>query len=424
MAGLLLRLSKGGTLELIDQYEEVEVAEAGNSGVSNLRIAIVHEWMTTVAGSEKVLQQMLLLYPNADLFVLVDHLPAKDRGFLEGRTIHTSFLQHIPFSAFLFRKLLWILPSAIESFDLSGYDLILSSSHAVAKGVITGPDQLHICYCHSPIRYAWDCQHQYLRQAGLSRGLASLYARATLHYLRLWDVRTAHGVDHFVANSNFVSRRIKKVYQRESRVIHPPVDVDSFGFEPQKEDYYLTASRLVPYKRIDLIVEAFAQTPERKLLVVGSGPELQNCKKVAGPNVEFLGYQDDQSLRKLMRKAKAFVFAAEEDFGIIVVEAQACGTPVICLGRGGALDSVVENQTGVFFKEQTAAGIVDAVNRFEHLPEPLNPFQIRMHAETFSSQRFQSSFSRLVEKLWNEQALERAAERPKLSPQMVMRTSL
>ncbi len=411
-------------MELIDQYEELETAQSEAHSVRGLRIAIVHEWMTTVAGSEKVLQQMLLLFPNADLFVLVDHLPAKDRKFLDGRTIRTSFLQRMPFSAYLFRKLLWMLPSAIESFDLSEYDLVLSSSHAVAKGVITGPDQLHICYCHSPIRYAWDCQHQYLRQAGLYRGLGSLYARATLHYLRLWDVRTAHGVDHFIANSHFVGRRIKKVYQRESQVIHPPVDVDSFGFEAQKDDYYLTASRLVPYKRIDLIVEAFARTPERKLLVVGSGPEMQNCKKVAGPNVEFLGYQDDQSLRKLMSKARAFVFAAEEDFGIIVVEAQACGTPVICLGRGGALDSVIENQTGVFFKEQTAASIVDAVERFENLPEPLNPFLIRSHAQTFSAQRFQFALFQLVEKLWNRQIQERAVERPKALTQMAVRTSL
>jgi len=418
------KITEGPKLELIDHYQQFGAEEINRKSLCGQRIAIVHEWLTTVAGSEKVLQQMLLLFPNADLFVLVDHLPAKDRQFLRGRTVHTSFLQNIPFSAQLFRKLLWILPSAVESLDLSEYDIVLSSSHAVAKGVITGPDQLHICYCHSPIRYAWDCQHQYLRQAGLHKGVLSLYARATLHYLRLWDVRTANGVDQFVANSNFVARRIKKVYQRPSRVIHPPVDVESFPFQDKKDDYYLTASRLVPYKRIDLIVEAFARTPERRLLVVGSGPELQNCKKFAKPNIEFLGYQEDQALRTLMGKAKAFVFAAEEDFGIIVVEAQACGTPVICLGRGGALDSVIEDQTGVFFEQQTAASIVDAVDRFETLPQSFDPARIRSHAETFSSERFRSVFFQLVDDLWNQQVLDRSGQKLTAPRVMAMGASL
>jgi glycosyltransferase involved in cell wall biosynthesis len=370
-----------------------------------LRIAIVHEWLTVFAGSEKVLEQMLLLFPNADLFALVDHLPADQRRFLNGKSVRTSFLQNLPFSARLFRKLLWIMPSAIESLDLSNYDIILSSSHAVAKGVITGPDQLHICYCHSPMRYAWDLQHEYLRQAGLHSGIMSIYARTTLHYLRLWDVRTANGVDHFIANSNFIARRIKKVYGRESTVIHPPVETDLFPFEEQKEEYYLTASRLVPYKRIDLIIEAFSRTPQRKLRVIGDGPEMQNCKRLAGPNIEFLGYQSDQVLRSLMSRARAFVFAAEEDFGIVVVEAQACGTPVICFGRGGSLDSVVRDHTGVYFERQTVNSIVDAVDRFENLPTPLNSVFIRSHAERFSSHCFRFKLMHLVESLWSQRVL-------------------
>ena len=370
--------------------------------LTGVRVAIVHEWLTSFAGSERVVQQMLQIFPDADLFALVDHLPVQDRGFLNGKTVHTSFLQRLPFSAKLFRKFLWILPSAIESFDLSSYDIILSSSHAVAKGVLTGPDQLHICYCHSPIRYAWDLQHEYLRQAGLHRGLMSIYARATLHYLRLWDVRTAHGVDHFIANSSFIARRIKKVYRRESTVIYPPVEVDLFPFKEQKSDYYLTASRLVPYKRVDLVVQAFAHMPQRKLLVIGDGPEMMKCKKLAKHNIEFLGYQEDGALRTLMSKARAFVFAAEEDFGIAVVEAQACGTPVICFKGGGVLDSVLAGQTGILFESQSFDSIMEAVNRFENLAEPLDPFRIRSHSERFSSQRFRSNLLRLIERLWNE----------------------
>jgi glycosyltransferase involved in cell wall biosynthesis len=330
----------------------------------------------------------------------VDHLPSGDRGFLGGRKVKTSFLQTIPFSAKLFRKLLWLLPFAIESFDLSDYDLILSSSHAVAKGVLTGPDQLHVCYCHSPIRYAWDLQHDYLRQAGLTHGLMAIYARATLHYLRLWDLRTSHGVDHFLANSSFIGRRIQKVYRRDSVVLFPPVDTDRFALQTQKSDYYLTASRLVPYKRVDLIVEAFARTPNRRLLVVGDGSEMANCKKRAKANIEFLGYQDDASLYTLMSQARAFVFAAQEDFGITVVEAQACGTPVICLQRGGVLDSVIDGETGIFFEDQTCESLMDAVDRFEGLPEPLNPLVIRAQAEQFSIKHFGQNLRQILETFW------------------------
>jgi glycosyltransferase involved in cell wall biosynthesis len=371
-----------------------------SSSLRNLRVAIVHDWLTTFSGSEKVVEQMLALFPKADLFSLVDHLPSGDRGFLGGRKVKTSFLQTIPFSAKLFRKLLWLLPFAIESFDLSDYDLILSSSHAVAKGVLTGPDQLHVCYCHSPIRYAWDLQHDYLRQAGLTHGLMAIYARATLHYLRLWDLRTSHGVDHFLANSSFIGRRIQKVYRRDSVVLFPPVDTDRFALQTQKSDYYLTASRLVPYKRVDLIVEAFARTPNRRLLVVGDGSEMANCKKRAKANIEFLGYQDDASLYTLMSQARAFVFAAQEDFGITVVEAQACGTPVICLQRGGVLDSVIDGETGIFFEDQTCESLMDAVDRFEGLPEPLNPLVIRAQAEQFSIKHFGQNLRQILETFW------------------------
>jgi glycosyltransferase involved in cell wall biosynthesis len=375
------------------------------AGLRKLRVAVVHDWLTAYAGSEKVLEQILQLFPQAELFTLVDHLPVAQRPFIAGRTIHTSFLQRLPFSAQLFRKLLWLFPLAIESFDLSPFDLVLSSSHAVAKGVITGPDQLHICYCHSPIRYAWDCQHEYLRQAGLDAGLKSIYARTALHYLRLWDVRTASGVDQFIANSSFIARRIRKAYSRPATVIHPPVDVDKFPLTTQKSDYYVTASRLVPYKRVDLIVQAFAKMPDRRLLVIGDGPEMRSCQKLAASNVQMLGYQTDEVLRATLGKARAFIFAAEEDFGISVVEAQACGTPVICYGKGGVLDSVIDRETGIYFPEQSVESIVSAVERFEALTVPLSPFKIRAQAQRFSPEQFQNKFARNVALMWKEHCI-------------------
>ena len=376
--------------------------DSTNASLRTLRVAVVHDWLTAYAGSEKVLEQILLLFPQAELFTLVDHLPMAQRAFAKGRVIHTSFLQRLPFSAKLFRKLLWLFPLAIESFDLSGFELIISSSHAVAKGVLTGPDQLHICYCHTPIRYAWDCQHEYLRQMRLDSGLASICARSALHYLRLWDVRTSSGVDHFIANSNFIARRINKAYARSSTVIHPPADVDKFPLIREKSDYYVTASRLVPYKRIDLIVEAFARLPDRRLLVIGEGPEMRSCRKLAKNNVQFLGYQPDERLPELIGNARAFVFAAEEDFGISVVEAQACGTPVICYGKGGVLDSVVDRETGVYFSEQSPAGIAGAIRRFEALTTPLDPFEIHARAQRFSPEQFQQQFQWHVMTRWEE----------------------
>jgi glycosyltransferase involved in cell wall biosynthesis len=218
-----------------------------------MKVAIVHDWLVTFAGAERVLQQMLLVFPDADIYCLLDFLPASEREFLGGRSVHTSFLQCLPGAGRHYRSLLPLMPYAVEQFDLSQYDLVISSSYAVAKGVLTGPHQLHVCYCHSPIRYAWDLQHQYLRESGLSRGLRSAMARYILHRIRLWDVRSSNGVDWFIAGSHFVSRRIAKFYRRRSVVIYPPVDVDAFTPGDRREDFYVTASRMVPYKRIDLI---------------------------------------------------------------------------------------------------------------------------------------------------------------------------
>lgn len=359
-----------------------------------MKVAIVHDWMDAYAGSERVVEQLLHVLPHADVFTLCDFLSDDQRKFLGGRKPKTSFLQNAPWAAKHFRQYLPLMPLAIEQFDLSAYDLVVSSSHAFAKGVLTGPGQLHICYCHTPIRYAWDFQHQYLRQSKLDRGVKGMLARLILHYIRLWDVRTAAGVDTFVANSSYIANRIRKVYGRSSVVIHPPVDTDAFSVETRKDDYYLAASRFVPYKRMDLILSAFRSMTDRRLIVVGDGPELERVKHLATPNVELLGYQPGEVLKSLMQRARGFVFAAEEDFGIMPVEAQACGTPVLCYGRGGVQDSVIPQETGVYFERQETDSICDAVRRFEELT--FDPLLIRKNAERFSREAFRKAFRELI----------------------------
>jgi glycosyltransferase involved in cell wall biosynthesis len=366
------------------------------------RVAIVHEWLVTYAGSEKVVEQMLQLFPHADLYSVVDFLPESQRRLLGGRHATTTFIQHLPRARKSFRSYLPLMPLAVEQFDLSSYDLVISSSHAVAKGVLTGPNQVHVSYVHSPIRYAWDLQHQYLCEAGLKRGMKSCIVRLLLHYMRIWDQRTANGVDAFIANSAFVGRRIRKAYGSESTVVYPPVDVERFELSNQHEDFYLIASRMVPYKRIPLIVEAFAAMPSRRLVVIGDGADFSRAKACATPNVTLLGYQPDSVLVDYMQRARAFVAAAEEDFGISVVEAQACGTPVIALGRGGAREIVIdspdpERGTGIFFGEQSVASIVDAVERFER-QAPFRPEVCRRNAMRFTAERFRHEFLEVVER--------------------------
>lgn len=354
------------------------------------KVAIVCDWLVTYAGAERVLEQLLELYPEADVYCLVDFLPEAQRGFLRGKKTHTTFLQHLPRARRHYRAYLPLMPLAVEQIDVRGYDLVISSSHCVAKGVITGPDQLHISYVHTPVRYAWDMTFSYLRDAGLDHGLKGWAAKLLLHYLRIWDCRTAFGVDAYIANSRFVARRIKKVYGREAAVIHPPVDVEKFPLCTEKEDYYLTASRLVPYKRVDLIVEAFRLMPEKQLVVIGDGPQHVAIMRRATKNIRILGYQSDDVLRRCMQHARAFVFAAEEDFGITPVEAMACGTPVIAYGKGGVRDSVIEGVTGCFFPQQTVESISDAVRRFE--ASDLRPEDCRRQAERFAASEFRKAF--------------------------------
>lgn len=378
-----------------------------------MKIAIVHEWLVTYAGSERVLEQMLECYPEAELFALVDFLPSDKRGFIKNKPVITSFIQKLPFAKSIYRSYLPFMPLAIEQFDLSGYDLVISSSHSMAKGVLTGPDQLHLCMCYSPIRYAWDLQQQYLRESGLDTGLKGWLAKWVLHKVRMWDVRTANGVDEFVAISRFISRRIWKVYRRESKVIYPPVDVDNFrtlaGSE-KKENFYVTASRMVPYKKIDLVVEAFTKMPDKKLVVIGDGPDFNKIQKIAKnhSNIELMGYQSFEVLKAKMASAKAFVFAAEEDFGIAPVEAQACGTPVIAYGKGGALETIVGlssgvSPSGVFFSEQSILSICEAIEIFETVgQETIKSKDCRKNALRFSTDQFRKAFRDFVETEWHK----------------------
>lgn len=371
-----------------------------------LKIALMHEWFTTLAGSEKVVEQFCGLYKDADIFaVYADQEFVKKTKFLNGRNIKTTFIQNLPRAKKSFRSYLALMPLAVEQINLSKYDLVVSSSHAVAKGVLTGPDQLHISYVHSPIRYAWDLQHQYLQESGLERGLKGWIAKWMLHKIRIWDVRTANGVDHFVANSEFIARRIRKVYGRNADVIYPPVAVSEFDCVQEKEDFYLTASRLVPYKKMDLIVEAFSKMPNRRLIVIGDGPDMEKIKSKAGNNVVMMGYQPFSVLKDFMQRAQAFVFAAEEDFGITPVEAQACGTPVIAYGKGGVVETIITRgnvPTGLFFKDQTVDSLCSAVEEFEIRKGEFLPESCRKNAERFSIERFQVEFDNYVKKRWEE----------------------
>lgn len=360
------------------------------------KIALVHDWLVSLGGGERVLESMLDLYPSP-IFTLI-----KDEKFLRTTKFHqkeifSSFIEKAPFARKGFRYYLPFFPLAIERFDLKDYNLILSSSHAVAKGVLTHPGQLHICYCHSPMRYAWDHYREYTEDL---KGLKGTFAKWTLHYLRNWDVKTLSRVNHFLANSHFVARRIQRIYGREAKVLYPPVDTHLFKGEEKKDDFYLTVSRMVPYKKVDLIVEAFSYLPDKKCVVIGDGPEFSKVKSKAGKNVELLGYQEDDVVRRYMARAKAFIFAAEEDFGIAPVEAQAAGTPVIAFGKGGAQETIVEGKTGLFFGEQTVASLVEAIHRFEKMEFDFS--KIHAHAEQFGVARFKREFQQFIEEKWEE----------------------
>ncbi|MEW6491826.1 MAG: glycosyltransferase [Cyanobacteriota bacterium] len=374
----------------------------------SLKYALVHEWLTPKAtgGSELVVQEILKLI-DADLYALIDFESTNPPSYLFGRTIGTTFLQHLPFARNGVQKYLPLLPLAIEQLDLRSYDVILSSSHAVAKGVLTTPQQLHICYCHTPMRYAWDLTFDYLRSSRMGRGPQGWMTRYLLHGLRQWDALSANRVDYFIANSAYTARRIWRCYRRQAAVIYPPVNIERFPFQTQKEDFYLTVSRLVSYKRVSLIVEAFNQLG-RSLVVIGTGPELEALRKLAQPNVQVLGFQPDSVVEQYMTRAKAFVYAACEDFGIALVEAQACGTPVIAYGAGGALETVrdirqhPDSATGLFFQPQSVEALIEAVETFEASKGSFNPEKARLNAAGFAPKVFGDRYQAFLEQCYQD----------------------
>lgn len=378
----------------------VSSGSIASTALTNInRVAIAHEWLATYAGSERVVEQLLGLYPQADVFSLVDFLPTHQRDFIHHKPVQTSFIQKLPFAQKKFRQYLPLMPMAVEQFDLSNYQLIISSNHAVAKGVVTRADQLHISYVHTPMRYAWDLQWQYLEQANLKQGLKGILARSILHYLRLWDVASAQRVDCFVANSHFIARRIWKTYRRHATVIYPPVAIQNFRADQPRADFYLVVLRFVPYKRVDLAIAAFNQLG-LPLVIIGDGPDWDRQQRLAAPNIQLLGYQPDAVVVDYMERCKAFIFPAEEDFGITVVEAQAAGAPVIAYGRGGALETVIAGKTGLFFESQTVEQLVAVVERFEIQQSGFDPNASRQQAERFSIQRFRREFQAFVEDAW------------------------
>ena len=366
-----------------------------------MKICFVHDWLTTFGGAEQVLKALLEIWPQTPVYTLVYDEKGNCRDIIHSTKVTGSFINKLPFAKRKHRAYLPLMPLAIEQLDLSEYDVIISDSHAVAKGVLTGPDQLHINYTFTPIRYAWDMHHAYLQQAKLDRGLRGFLAKSLLHYIRMWDLRTVPSVDHFIAISNFIARRVWKIYKREADVIYPPVETERLTMHPEKSDYYLALSRLVPYKKTDLIVQAFTQMPDKKLVVIGDGPQMKSLRKIATPNIDLLGFQPDSVVEEHYKNARALIYAAEEDFGIVPVEAQACGTPVIAYGKGGALETVVDGETGFFFNRQDPEAIIQAVKDFESHPG-LSPEKIRLNAERFSKSRFKTEMRSYVETAYEQ----------------------
>lgn len=357
------------------------------------RVAIVHYWLVSMRGGEKVIEELCRIFPQADIFTLVLD---RDRlsEVLKSRKIKASFLQSIPGATRHYTKMLPLMPFALEHFDLQEYDLVISSESGPAKGIITRPDAVHICYCHSPMRYIWDQYHVYRRQtSGLGRMMMSL----TAPWLRSWDVTTSARVDTFVANSAYVQSRIKRFYNRDAAIIHPPVAVDDFAVGEGRGEFYLYAGQLAGYKRADIAVKACTATG-RRLVIIGEGEHASHLKSIAGPTVEFLGHQPFSVLRDHLARCRALLFPGTEDFGIIPVEAMACGRPVIAYDCGGARETVSTQTVGLRFSRQDAEGLTEAIERFEAREDEFDPVAIRRHAEAFSSAVFRARFSALVER--------------------------
>lgn len=363
--------------------------------MNKLNIAIVHDWLTGMRGGEKVLEVLCELYPDAALVTLL-HNKGMLSPVIEKMNIKTSFIDKLPMKEKKYRNYLPIFPLAIESIDFSRYDLIISTSHCVAKGAKPGKNGLHICYCHTPMRYVWEMYDEYFGKdkAGImTRAAMGIFAPL----LRKWDVGTSGRVHHYIANSHNVARRIKQYYNRQADVIHPPVDTSLFQISETNKDYFLIVSALVPYKKVEIGIEAFNQIG-KKLLIIGTGPESEKLKLIAKENIEFLGWKGDNELAEYYACCRALLFPGVEDFGIVPLEAMACGKPVIAFGKGGALETVIDegaNSTGIFFYEQTAESLIKAVKDFEN--KKFDPHSIRNHAMKLDRALFKDKIQKYIE---------------------------
>ena len=364
-----------------------------------LKVAIVHDWFTVDGGAEKVCREIINLYPEADVFSLIDFLSDSDRiTILKGKKSTTSIIQKFPFAKKYYRYYLPWFPYAIEQINLTNYDLIISSSYAVAKGVLTHSNQVHVCYCHSPMRYLWDLYFSYIPKSKWSNFPIAYFMRHYISKLRQWDVISSNRVDAFIANSNNIAKRIKKVYRRESTVVYPPLFTDKFPLVSLKEDYYVSASRLVPYKKVELAILAFKKLPNKRLKIIGDGPEYLKLRQLAkgSPNIEMLGFLEEADFASVIGKAKAFINSSFEDFGIAPVEAQACGTPIIGYAKGGVLETTIENNTAIYFHEQTPEAIIEAIEKFEKATL-WTAQEIHKYASSFNNKRFAKEFTKVVE---------------------------
>ncbi|PSJ58546.1 glycosyltransferase [Pseudaminobacter soli (ex Li et al. 2025)] len=394
-----MRHTSPAQLETADRYLSTPSSPASVAGIDrNSRIAVVHDWCPDFRGGERVLARICSQLPNAEVFTLFDFLPeAVKHQYFYDVEFHASAANRLPMVRRYYRALFFLCPFLIEQFDVTGYDAVISSSAAFSRGVITRPDQPHLCYVHSPARYAWDEQFSYLEQGKLGFGLKGTLFRYMLHRLREWDTRTAHGPDLMLANSSYVRTRIKRIYGRDSRVVFPPVSLGELDYVEDKDDYYVSASFLAPYKRTDLVIQAFNEMPSRRLVVVGEGQQSARLRALAGPNVTFAGFLARKDYVRTIAQAKAMVFAGCEDFGIALAEAQACGTPLIAFGRGGAADIVrrlgaTEKPTGVLFDRQTVASLRDAIDRFEENSGEITPESCWHNSLRFSEERFDREF--------------------------------
>lgn len=375
----------------------------------DIKKALIYDWYTVYGGAERCIESFNTIWPDLEHFALIDFLNfAQRKSILKGKSVYTSFIQKLPFAKKHYRKYLPLFPYAIEQFDLNDYELVLSCSSCVSKGVLTNHDQLHISYVLSPVRYAWDLYAQYLTESNLNKGIKGFFAKLILHYIRIWDLATSNRPDYYITLSHYVAKRIKKLYGKDSIVIYPPVDVSAFTISDTTSDYFITSSRMVTYKKMDLIVEAFSKT-SHKLIVIGDGPDMKKVKSKASSNITIAGYLERDEMITLTQRAKAFVFAANEDFGIAPVEAQASGIPVIAFGKGGALETIkgkfpneqiTKTDTGVFFHQQSVDSLLEGIKFFLHNEDKFDKQTIRENAKRFSTERFEKEIKGTIEELY------------------------